>query len=196
MVVAMSEEADGNASTVNARALLSPRTRKEYKCQFHPGRYRLAGVTCASGMAVGWSCCKSKDENAPGCKLRINHREDTATTACLQPFTQLEESDLSKELQRRLAEGVNEEGAEVGGDGHEGDDVLSVTGVMNGEKKGRGELLHHVASTDTLAGLSLRYGISTQRIREVNSIMGSSIVQAQIRKVCSIVAFHSVYAAH
>ena len=104
--------------------------------------------------------------------------------------------ELKAIMQRRLAEGVNEEGAEVGGDGHEGDDVLSVTGVMNGEKKGRGELLHHVASTDTLAGLSLRYGISTQRIREVNSIMGSSIVQAQIRKVCSIVAFHSVYAAH
>jgi hypothetical protein len=40
----MSEEADGNASTVNARALLSPRTRKEYKCQFHPGRFRLAGM--------------------------------------------------------------------------------------------------------------------------------------------------------
>jgi len=134
-------------------------------------------------MAVGWSCCKSKDENAPGCKLRINHREDTATTACLQPFTQLEESDMSKELQRRLAEGellVNEEGAKVGGDGHEGDDVLGVTGVKDGEKKGRGELMHHVAPADTLAGLSLRYGISTQRIREVNGIMGSSIVQVQV----------------
>ena len=180
-MVAMSEEAHGNTSTVNARALLSPRTRKEYKCQFHPGRYRLAGVTCASGMAVGWSCCKSKDQNAPGCKLRINHREDTATTACLQPFTHLEESAMSKELQRRLAEGehLDEESAEVASNGPEGDDVLSVTGVKTGEKKGRGELMHHVAPTDTLAGLSLRYGISTQRIREVNSIMGSSIVQAQ-----------------
>ena len=196
----MSEEAHGNASTVNARALLTPRTRKEYKCQFHPGRYRLAGVTCASGMAVGWSCCKSKDENAPGCNFRMNHMKDAATTVCLQPFMQLEESDMSNELSRRLAEGERlekEERTKVGGDVDEGDDVLSVTGVKDGEKQGRGALmrLHHVAPTDTLAGLSLRYGISTQRIREVNSITGSIIVQANSEILKSLLhrAFHDIY---
>jgi hypothetical protein len=194
----MSEEADGNTSTVNTRALLPPRTRKEYKCQFHPGHYRRAGVTCASGMAVGWSCCKTKDENTPGCNFRMDHMEDAATTACLQPFTQLEESDMSNELPRRLAEGElleKEERTKFCGDGDEGDDVLSVTGVKDGEKQGYGALmrLHHVAPTDTLVGLSLRYGISTQRIREVNSIMGSSIVQAQILKSLLHRPFHDIY---
>ena len=46
-----------------------------------------------------------------------------------------------------------------------------------GDKAVRGEIMHLVRTTDTLVGLSLRYGVSSQRIREVNSIMGTSIVQ-------------------
>ena len=46
-----------------------------------------------------------------------------------------------------------------------------------GDKAVRGEIMHYVRTTDTLVGLSLRYGVSSQRIREVNSIMGTSIVQ-------------------
>jgi len=37
------------AGDPSARQLLSPRTRLQFKCQFHPGAYRQAGVTCASG---------------------------------------------------------------------------------------------------------------------------------------------------
>lgn len=51
--------------------LLSPRTRKEFQCQFHPGTYRPAGVTVSSGMCNGWTCCKNKDEFASGCKVDI-----------------------------------------------------------------------------------------------------------------------------
>ena len=181
-----------SAGAVAAHALLSPRTRREFKCQFHPGRYRRAGVTVSTYVYVGWSCCKSKDESAPGCKLLINHREDAETTACLQPFAAQEESDMSKELLRRLTEAEIEErggeDAQGGVSADEEDEARSVVGVENGER-GRGEVLHPVLASDTLAGLSLRYGalcvcvcvcacvcvsatylagISTQRLREAN----------------------------
>ena len=63
------------------------------------GHYRQAGVTVSSGIINGWSCCKNEDENALGCKMHINHVEDKETSACLQPFTQQEESEMTKELQ-------------------------------------------------------------------------------------------------
>jgi len=40
-----------------------------------------------------------------------------------------------------------------------------------------GNLVHNVSRCDTIQGLSLRYGVSTQRIKEVNGILGSSIIQ-------------------
>ena len=40
------------AGGLPAHQLLSPRTRLQFKCQFHPGAYRQAGVTCASGAVT------------------------------------------------------------------------------------------------------------------------------------------------
>lgn len=40
------------------------------------------------------------------------------------------------------------------------------------EYDANGNVLHHVRPTDTLAGLSLMYGVSAQRIKEVNCILG------------------------
>lgn len=167
------------AAVTAATRLLSPRTRKEFKCQFHSGHYRTAGVTVCSGMNVGWSCCKSNDRDAPGCALMLQHVEDKASSSCLQQFSSLEESCMSAELQERLErlategpEGLEEEAdtnAQCAGSG-------SAAGVVDGVEASA-EHLHRVHTCDTLAGLSLRYGVSVQRIKEVNGIMGSSIVQ-------------------
>jgi hypothetical protein len=86
---------------------------------------------------------------------------------------------MSAELQERLErlategpEGLGEEAdtnAQCAGSG-------SAAGVVDGVEASA-EHLHRVHTCDTLAGLSLRYGVSVQRIKEVNGIMGSSIVQ-------------------
>ena len=168
------------AAVTAATKLLSPRTRKEFKCQFHSGHYRTAGVTVCSGIHVGWSCCKANDRDAPGCALMLQHVEDKASSSCLQQFSSLEESCMSAELQDRLErlatedspEGLGEEAdtnAECAGSG-------SPAGFVDGVEASA-EHLHRVRTCDTLAGLSLRYGVSMQRIKEVNGIMGSSIVQ-------------------
>jgi len=41
---------------------------------------------------------------------------------------------------------------------------------------GWASIIHHVTSSDTLAGLSLHYGVSTQRIKETNRIVGSTSI--------------------
>ena len=195
--VAVESAAAASAGANSAHLLLSPRTRKEFACQFHPGFYRPAGVTVASGVVNGWSCCKNTDELHAGCTFRYRHVEDGETTACLQVFAQEEDSDMSKELQRRLS--LREVGpaglpldvheaasvaSDVKGqleldddDEEEDEENRSAAGDRKGHKGRKGEIVHNISCTDTLAGLSLRYGVSTQRIKEVNSIMGSSIVQ-------------------
>jgi len=40
-----------------------------------------------------------------------------------------------------------------------------------------GNIVHYVRPSDTIQGLSLKYGVSTQRIKEVNGVLGFSIVQ-------------------
>ena len=59
--------------------LLSPRSN-EFRCRWHHGTYRPGGTTVSSGICIGWSCCKARDQDAPGCNLRLHHVEDCATT--------------------------------------------------------------------------------------------------------------------
>jgi hypothetical protein len=84
-------------------------------------------------------------------------------SACLQAFRREEETEMSKELERRktLGDLADEKGCKDD-EHHERQYVPTGTG-----DRLHGEIIHDVCSSDTLAGLSLRYGVSVQRIKQV-----------------------------
>ncbi|EKX53537.1 hypothetical protein GUITHDRAFT_150212 [Guillardia theta CCMP2712] len=154
-------------------------------CQFHPGVYRRSGVTVATGVRTGWSCCRQISESALGCKRLPYHTEDPATTALLLAFSQNEgpTSEASAELERRLVEA--EKNLQEASEEDSKSIYPSLETCMQRRLPGNGEyemdehgnIVHYVRPSDTIQGLSLKYGVSTQRIKEVNGVLGFSIVQ-------------------
>ena len=141
----------------------------EYKCRFHSGTYSSGGTTCADGCLVGWSCCKAIQEQAPGCQLRAEHSEDKTTTARLRAFQQELARHSAADLGcRKLQPAETNEGA--------GGEVGTAECVGTSAEADGDEIVHHVSYSDTLAGISLRYGVSAQRIKEVNCIMGAGSI--------------------
>ena len=160
--------ADGPALE-HAQTPDGPRTQLEYKCRFHSGTYSSGGTTCADGCLVGWSCCKAIQEQAPGCQLRAEHSEDKTTTARLRAFQQELARHSAVDLGcRKLQPAETNEGA--------GGEVRTAECIGTSAEADSDEIVHHVSYTDTLAGISLRYGVSAQRIKEVNCIMGAGSI--------------------
>ena len=152
---------------------------EETACRFHSGVFRREGQSAASGMINFWSCCKDRDINAPGCKYRKHHVEDRSTTAILEPFVaQIKESPYSADLARRIVEG------QAAADEHaqslqfppkaaaQRKDVESKSKESNDHD---GNLVHAVQYNDTIQGLALKFGVTTQAIKKANGLMGDHI---------------------
>mmetsp|Transcript_23253 Transcript_23253/g.36351 ORF Transcript_23253/g.36351 Transcript_23253/m.36351 type:complete len:242 (+) Transcript_23253:933-1658(+) len=129
------------------------------------------------------------------------HVEDRETTLLLHAFKHSgADSSVAQELERRIAliaqcreEGLEQlypslQGQQECTDEHQrtaaGHPLSSPGRQTELGAKARtndidegGNIAHVVQKTDTIQGLSLKYGVSTQRIKEANGIFGSTIVQ-------------------
>jgi len=163
-------------------------------CVYHPGHYATpdtAGpVMMPASTLLRWSCCRSTASDAPGCR-RQRHVVDAATAAILRKFdtsaglreglnpaataglTQAssssdDEEDKDDEYARFQEEQHIRRGvAKMHAAGSHADEASAGDGVVM--------VRHLVAKTDTLAGLSLRYGVKVDDIKQANNLTSQSI---------------------
>ena len=149
--------------------------REVFECHFHTGVFRREGQRVVTGMHNYWSCCKDRDINAPGCTHKKHHVEDRCTTAVLEPFVaQIKESPFSTDLARRIAEG------EAAAAEHEQNlrfPPKAQRKAVGPENKtdDKGNLVYAVQYNDTIQGLALRFGVTTQQLKQANGLIGDHI---------------------
>jgi len=170
-------------------------------CVYHPGHYATpdtAGpVMMPASTLLRWSCCRSPASDAPGCRQQ-RHVVDAATAAILRKF------DTSAGLREGLAPvagGGLTQASSSSDDDEDSEEYLDYARLQEQEHIRRGikkmhaaaagadaartqesggtdgvvMVRHLVAKTDTLAGLSLRYGVKVDDIKQANNLTSQSI---------------------
>jgi hypothetical protein len=158
-------------------------------CSHHPGVYRNTGTTISASIYVGWSCCKAIDEKEGGCHRRESHVEDMSMGGCMRMFKGAGDPAVAADMERRIREAeereaeeeeakrrrgavlVDDDDDEEDDDEEEGVGEAGIRGEGDAQVAGStlalkdtnldadGNILHSVRPTDTLQGLSLRYGV-------------------------------------
>jgi LysM repeat protein len=170
-------------------------------CAYHPGQYTTpegAGpIMMPSSTLRRWSCCKSLEPDAAGCR-RQSHTVDPTTAAILRRF------DTSAWLREGLSASagggtLTQVSASSSSDDDDDDaDKAELFGRLREEEEehirqgikrmqlpsgnpdvsahgGVVMVRHLVAKTDTLAGVSLRYGVKVDDIKQANNLTSQSI---------------------
>jgi len=139
-------------------------------CYYHPGIF-IERYQVREGTEVGWTCCRVKEyhggmgflsnddalsQTSQGCKMNAKHMEDIHFTRTIQSFPFYPEEAEKVETQKKLEqEKVKQQHPEI---------------VRNIEF-----IKHNIKGDDSLIGLSIKYGVSIQEIKNANKLMNHEI---------------------
>jgi hypothetical protein len=173
------------ARCLTCKRVLDEAELKTGDCVHHSGTFVVVpswprNAAPISGTQLGWSCCFSKDAQAPGCTCGPHIRDNTLDAALRQfsptrpgvgeipeipqapPVASVDASPERRERAASLPMPTGSTGlppsrvsTTESGDGAEGDCVL-----------------HTVGALDTLVGLALRYRCTVESILRVNGLAG------------------------
>jgi len=139
------------------------------RCQYHPGIFREP-TRISEGPLVGWSCCKNKgntneylNRNSPGCRSSEKHIEDTDYSEIMKAFP----FDPKEEEIHRLKQ-------------KEAKEFCPMPPKLEEMKQHSDYFPHYVTSTDTLAGLSLKYNLPPSKIKQINRLHNDSISHREV----------------
>jgi len=114
-------------------------------CLYHPGTFRYSEI-----MPAFWTCCKH-GKSSPGCK-QSKHIDDENLTVFMNEKLSTVDSHIEEKPK-------------------ETPDTVRSTQNLNDIDM----ISHYVTDTDTLIGLSLRYGVTQESIRSINRMPTSDI---------------------
>jgi len=168
---------------------------EEDTCFYHSGVFKKISSHpyFVGGGAGYWSCCDKFEEDSKGCHTGI-HVEDKNTTKALNLFSQLHLSSVDQIKDSLVEEEplfnvglvnnveLNKLYPELWNDAHvkEGDDGRAI--VLDKEqqvafmqsKKQEEYYKHLVRPTDTLPGLSFKYGVTITEIKQLNKFQNNN----------------------
>jgi len=137
----------------------------ERVCLYHHGTFKTVLTLHSYGASQGkWSCCGKQDRQSAGCTTGL-HIEDKKTTQLLNHFNVGQDSDETQPTNNSLNQGSNPS-----------DNASNVTEAPEKELDGfvrvDGKLYfrHPVASTDTIAGLALKYNTKAIHVKQLNKL--------------------------
>lgn len=134
------------------------------RCQHHPGEYsRLYDSLnpSTSGKAGWWTCCSRRDVAAPGC-VSSAHALDEALEHSLAAMGAREGAQPLPELELPEPAALFLPAA-------------CPAGVTAVEEEG----MHQLQTSDTLAGLALRYGTTPAQLLQLNGLLSEAALFAR-----------------
>jgi hypothetical protein len=138
-------------------------------CVYHPGQYTTPesiGPTLMPRATLRrWSCCKALELDTPGCRQQ-RHIADPVTSAILSRF------DHSAQLREGLVlhEGEDDHALAPKKEERPFPSLKEDLSRETYETKEPVMVRHLVRKTDTLVGLSLRYGVKVDDIKQANKL--------------------------
>jgi hypothetical protein len=167
-----------------------PDANKADSCTYHPGTFATPDTVTPIMMPISnlqrWTCCRGSDQRASsGCRTGP-HVVDRHTSVILKQFEKSLRSAPSKKLPggNLIDLSDNKEDAEAEGSLYPKLDTGLNRAQILGGKQIKSEadptknmVRHTVALTDTLSGLSVRYGVKVEDIKRANNLIGDSVFE-------------------
>jgi len=134
------------------------------KCTYHRGNFKLSDappVPHRFGLSSKWSCCGSDDPKQTGC-TKGYHQEDRTTSAILDKYFPVQSIEPIQNGSPSNSLNTNQ----------------TTPSFFDSAQKERSleedASIHHVKSTDTLAGIALRYNVRMQDLKRWNNLLDDS----------------------
>lgn len=170
------------ARCLTCKRMLSVSDFKATDCVHHSGEFVVVpswprNAAPISGTHLGWSCCFSKDAEAPGCSIGP-HVRDSTLDAALRQFspTRPGVGDIPEPLSPTSADAAAGPVPERRGERPCSQPVPTGTAGLPPSRTSTSEgdcVVHTVGPLDTLVGLALRYRCTVDDILRVNGLAGA-----------------------
>eukprot|EP01089_Gocevia_fonbrunei_P003440 TRINITY_DN1340_c0_g1_i1.p1 TRINITY_DN1340_c0_g1~~TRINITY_DN1340_c0_g1_i1.p1 ORF type:complete len:203 (-),score=37.38 TRINITY_DN1340_c0_g1_i1:75-644(-) len=142
-------------------------------CYYHPGDFEPTIVL--EGSDIGWTCCRYIDDDGTkvpnpdahvkssiGCTQKGSHKEDMVYTETISHFPH----QTSQEIEMHQdVPSIHHQRTESKSTKDEDGDTTFKSGALK----------HKISKDDTLMGISLKYGVSLDKLQAVNNLYSQDI---------------------
>jgi LysM domain len=167
---------DARMGCAHCHRLFRPSENGPGQCRRHSGRFAAPASASGYGRAGAkrrWTCCRKENERADGCQSGP-HEEDARMTQILNTFNAVER-DGYEELGDSSGSGLSAGKSDVALVDDDDDDDGAAARLVQAleapvERNADGDIMHLLLRSDTLAGISLKYGVGVHDIKRRNRI--------------------------